>query len=1026
MGKAAKKTRWRTFSFNSSKENNNFTTTSNNYYNRERSQRFISKAPNSYYNKSNNNKDYRSGTSIGSNVKDKRLETKSNGEVSAESEEKNERVVTPPILFNEDEYTRITTPRQDVLFKKGYLSRMNNNKTATTTTTNTNLTESTTTNSDPDSSVSTLSTATTPSTIEYSAGTKYSSDMMDSMDYPMYYPGCYYDENGVMVFPMYANGYNYYQNASNASSNASPVYLMPYPYSYDYYMPPTASTPPTSPANEEEEETTASTNNSEDKNYINEITNITDSTATLTTTSNTHTKDSENEDTSNIPSDNLSTASGNSTTPAEKTLMPICPNEINGFIYPAGPNYNGYYNNFYYYNGASQLPTRPPKYKSRKRFIRARNSSQQSQNSAETTTDYSDEENAALPFDVTNLVMNTNLNVDVQEFYPRNIIVDNVENGNSTNGSSAKTVTNSYVSDKWEASRKMQDKSQIKDKEEKLKTKEGDNEKTMTGKDVGSKTIKHSSHNGGKSSSKVTKKENIESIKQMEQQNIDLLAISKLQTKPVVELDVEWNVIKKGKRIKIANKNGIIDEAQKEMLKVEKIPIETTKDTPIPEQTQNTDENSKESIVKTKETKVALVNQKAKKSKTKNKKNKKLICGSKLDGFEIIEPDFGAKLNGIQQKKDIYENGIDVSDDDITISEDINEISEEDIAELLKENAASMHLDDDKDAELIDILNDLLADDDNEIIDIIQKKVEEHVNKRQVPILKNEKSLAKVEAPVVDVEAHNKIVGASNFNIEATVPEIHAMKAKTAVVNVSSAKNQENKIKNIEKSIKQVKDSVKPDELKIEPAVYQNGIEEQKMVEVVEEVIEAKKVVPKQNITKERSPIFDYNYMVKENVANLERDFKKNLKLFNGDEDIELKSPIINPLTDFPITNAIQKWLQTKQNESFDSLFHVQNFKKLHLTESDEADEDDYEADEDDEEDTESETSDKPITDDSDYASDIQVKTNTDGANDQAGTSSITSSNSKLNTVTNGKSKNVVKVTKLNANMVKDKLCAIM
>lgn len=27
------------------------------------------------------------------------------------------------IIFNEDEYTRITTPRQDVLFKKGYLAR---------------------------------------------------------------------------------------------------------------------------------------------------------------------------------------------------------------------------------------------------------------------------------------------------------------------------------------------------------------------------------------------------------------------------------------------------------------------------------------------------------------------------------------------------------------------------------------------------------------------------------------------------------------------------------------------------------------------------------------------------------------------------------------------------------------------------------------------------------------------------------------------------------------------------------------
>lgn len=29
----------------------------------------------------------------------------------------------PKIIFNEEEYTKITTPRQDVLFKKGYLSR---------------------------------------------------------------------------------------------------------------------------------------------------------------------------------------------------------------------------------------------------------------------------------------------------------------------------------------------------------------------------------------------------------------------------------------------------------------------------------------------------------------------------------------------------------------------------------------------------------------------------------------------------------------------------------------------------------------------------------------------------------------------------------------------------------------------------------------------------------------------------------------------------------------------------------------
>lgn len=100
-----------------------------------------------------------------------------------------------------DEYTRITTPRQDVLFKKGYLSRMNSTKTANSTTApmastsstvhgDSTAPSSTATNSDPDSSVSTLSPATTPS-MDYAH--------QDSMEYaPVYYPG-YYDENGMLV-----------------------------------------------------------------------------------------------------------------------------------------------------------------------------------------------------------------------------------------------------------------------------------------------------------------------------------------------------------------------------------------------------------------------------------------------------------------------------------------------------------------------------------------------------------------------------------------------------------------------------------------------------------------------------------------------------------------------------------------------------------------------------------------------------------------------------------------------------------
>lgn len=62
--------------------------------------------------------------------------------------------------------------------------------------------------------------------------------------------------------------------------------------------------------------------------------------------------------------------------------------ELNGYMYPAYPN--GYYNNFYYYNGTST--SRPPKMRRRKRFLNSRNS-HQAPRSAETTTDYSDDDN---------------------------------------------------------------------------------------------------------------------------------------------------------------------------------------------------------------------------------------------------------------------------------------------------------------------------------------------------------------------------------------------------------------------------------------------------------------------------------------------------------------------------------------------------------------------------------------------------------------------------------------------------------
>lgn len=101
--------------------------------------------------------------------------------------------------FNIDEYTRITTPRQDVLFKKGYLSR-NINKTVTTTNTsttaNSTANSSSPTTSDPDSSVNSLSPATTPSMEQYGSNGFQDSEYGQQ---PYFYPGYGYDDSGMFV-----------------------------------------------------------------------------------------------------------------------------------------------------------------------------------------------------------------------------------------------------------------------------------------------------------------------------------------------------------------------------------------------------------------------------------------------------------------------------------------------------------------------------------------------------------------------------------------------------------------------------------------------------------------------------------------------------------------------------------------------------------------------------------------------------------------------------------------------------------
>uniref|UniRef100_A0A1Q3FQH4 Putative serine/threonine-protein kinase kinx n=1 Tax=Culex tarsalis TaxID=7177 RepID=A0A1Q3FQH4_CULTA len=119
---------------------------------------------------------------------------------------------TSSVTINEDEYTKITTPRQDVLFKKGYLSRPKKHLSTTTSengmAVNGSSTTTTTDGSDiatGSGSVSTAESVTSDST--------YLTDglLMDSYPTPYPYYG-YIDQSGVLVmngFAVDSNGYSY-------------------------------------------------------------------------------------------------------------------------------------------------------------------------------------------------------------------------------------------------------------------------------------------------------------------------------------------------------------------------------------------------------------------------------------------------------------------------------------------------------------------------------------------------------------------------------------------------------------------------------------------------------------------------------------------------------------------------------------------------------------------------------------------------------------------------------------------------
>lgn len=88
------------------------------------------------------------------------------------------------LFLTSDDYTRITTPRQDVLFKKGYLSRPKK----TITPIDTTVSSSTT--------VSVVSTEDSISSGTQSLSPEHCSSTPEIFD-PLMYPG-FYDQNGVL------------------------------------------------------------------------------------------------------------------------------------------------------------------------------------------------------------------------------------------------------------------------------------------------------------------------------------------------------------------------------------------------------------------------------------------------------------------------------------------------------------------------------------------------------------------------------------------------------------------------------------------------------------------------------------------------------------------------------------------------------------------------------------------------------------------------------------------------------------
>lgn len=381
----------------------------------------------------------------------------------------------------------------------------------------------------------------------------------------------------------------------------------------------------------------------------------------------------------------------------------------------------------------------------------------------------------------------------------------------------------------------------------------------------------------------------------------------------------DWNVIKNGRKVKVV-KDIKVELTSSDLKEVKPDKAE-----------ENKIEDTKTEIValpdQPKKTQPTL--NKAKKSKNKSKKKKSHFM-AKQDGFEIIEPEFNNA-----PPNDAENDAQDLSEDETCIeSEQTLSHSEVDEIVVLK------HVESEAAAPAEEPTPEITQEESPEADDLpLAEIVEDTV----------------IDISDADICSNATIMPISNDEYEA----VAAVKSESSTETLVE-----------EKSI----------EINLVP--NEAEIDEQKTTKQKTKKNQAKTDRVAKEDEPKCDPFQDMEFFNdRSNIADLERDLMEHLKLL--DEDIELKSPIINPLYDFPITSAVHKWLQAKQNESFDSLFHVQNFQKLSEL---------YRENDDDE--TESDISERELKceTDSDYASDFKANGNSPTCSTHAKASSEKSS----------------------------------